>query len=180
MTRHALTAGCALTPLTTPNYATTLTLATHGRQRSTPVRHDTITLLQNTRVSAPVWYDPPAYQYLAPAGRLRSRVSRWCWNLLNKWGCILDATYERYVTETVTFNPSNVIESILKQRMECMRDWDTMPTQIILGDEDFAQFRMEAGRTGLMQFTMDGHGRQEFNGMRIVVVPWMRGVVVVP
>lgn len=175
-----MTAGCALTPLTTPNYAPTLMLATHGRQRSTPVRHDTITLLQNTRVAHSVMYDPPAYRYLSLPRGWRQRVADWCWRLLHRLECLDDATYERYTTETVTFNPANVIESILKQRMECMRDWDTMPTQIILGDEDFAQFRMEAGRTGLMQFTMDGHGRPEFNGMRIVVVPWMRGVVVVP
>ena len=141
---------------------------------------DKITLLQNTRVAHSVEYDPPAYRYfLLPSG-WRQRVAGMAWRLLKRWGCLTEATYEKYVTETVTFNPSNLIESILKQRMECMRDWGTMPTQIILGDEDFAQFRMEAGRTGLMQFTMDGHGRQEFNGMRIVVVPWMRGVVVVP
>ena len=144
------------------------------------MRHDTITPLQNTRVAHSVEYDPPAYRYfLLPSG-WRQRVAGMAWRLLKRWGCLTEATYEKYVTETVTFNPSNLIESILKQRMECMRDWGTMPTQIILGDEDFAQFRMEAGRTGLMQFTMDGHGRQEFNGMRIVVVPWMRGVVVVP
>ena len=144
------------------------------------MRTDKITLLQNTRVAHAVMYDPPAYRYrLLPRG-WRQRVAGWCWRLLHRWDCLSDATYDRYTTETVTFSPENVIESILKQRMECMRDWGTMPTQIILGDEDFAQFRMEAGRTGLMQFTMDGHGRQEFNGMRIVVVPWMRGVVVVP
>lgn len=144
------------------------------------MRTDRITLLQNTRVAHSVMYDPPAYRYLSLPRGWRQRVADWCWRLLHRLECLDDATYERYTTETVTFNPANVIESILKQRMECMRDWDTMPTQIILGDEDFAQFRMEAGRTGLMQFTMDGHGRQEFNGMRIVVVPWMRGVVVVP
>lgn len=144
------------------------------------MRTDQITLLQNTRVAHAVMYDPPAYRYHAPPRGLRQRVAGWCWRLLHRWGCLPEATYEKYVTETVTFSPANVIESILKQRMECMRDWDTMPTQIILGDEDFAQFRMEAGRTGLMQFTMDVRGKPEFNGMKIVVVPWMRGVVVVP
>ena len=141
---------------------------------------DTITLLQNTRVAHTMEYYPPAYRYFLLPNGWRQRVAGMAWRLLMRWGCLTKATYERYVTETVTFNPSNVIESILKQRMECMRDWCEMPTQIILGSDDFNQFRLQAGRTGLMQFTMDGSGRPEFNGMKIVVVPWMRGVVVVP
>lgn len=139
-----------------------------------------VTLVTTSRVTGVIPYDPPAYR-LAPPDGWRGRVAAWLWRGLQRLGAIGEAMQHMEKLHRADFVPKDVIDAIMRQYREYHRDYNRTPTMIVMGEEDFMQLAGLLSTVGLGYHAFNvGSARREFNGMEIRVIPWMRGVVVVP
>ena len=138
------------------------------------------TLVTTSRVTGVIPFDPPAYRLRAPDG-WRGRVAAWLWRRLQKLGALGEAQQRMEKLQRVDFVPKDIIDAIMRQYREYQRDYNRTPAMIVMGEDDFMQLAgmLSAVGLGYQAFTIGSQCR-EFNGMEIKVLPWMRGVVVVP
>ncbi len=122
---------------------------------------------------------PDGYKF-KPAGRAQW-IQRLAWRFL-QWRGALAQAYEpkceifRHAIEADTF-----IERILKQRHELLRGFNRDGQTLLIGSEDYAEL-MRAPDMRDHMFTFDtrvGMDRQ-IVGLTVRVIPWMRGMVVMP
>ena len=139
-----------------------------------------VTLMAAQRTRGVIPFDPPAYRLTAPEG-WRGRVARWLWRGLEKLGALGEALQKYESVQHVDFVPKDIIDGIMRQYREYHRDYNRTPTMIVMGEEDFMQLAGLLSNVGLgYQAFNVGSAHREFHGMEIRVIPWMRGVVVVP
>lgn len=129
-------------------------------------------------------FDPPAYRLneLIVGGRIKAWLVRKAWKLLERFGALSEAKQFNEKYEVASFVPKDVIDAVMRQYHEFSRDIDSdrQPT-IVMGPEDFYELAgiMARDTMGFTSFNVRSD-RREFRGMEIKIVPWMRGVVVVP
>lgn len=143
-----------------------------------------VTLVTTKRSTSYIPFNPPAFRLseLIVGGRIKAWMARKAWQLLERLGALSEATQFNETFETASFVPKDVIDSVMRQYHEFRRDSysDAMPT-IVMGPEDFYEMAwiMARDTMGYTSFNVMSD-RREFRGMEIKIVPWMRGVVVVP
>lgn len=143
-----------------------------------------VQLVTTKRSTSYIPFDPPAYRLgvAAKGGRIRAWLVAQAWKLLERFGALSEATKFNETFETASFVPKDVIDAVMRQYHEFRRDnaGDAMPT-IVMGPEDFYDLAgiMARDTMGFTSFNVRSD-RREFRGMEIKIVPWMRGVVVVP
>lgn len=140
-----------------------------------------VTLMTSQRTRGVIPFDPPAYRLTAPEG-WRGRVARWLWRGLERLGALGEALQKYESVQYVDFVPKNLIDGIMRQYREHQRDYNKSPSMLVMGTEDFYELAGILGTEqslGYHSFAISSPKR-EFYGMEIKIIPWMRGVVVVP
>ena len=140
-----------------------------------------VTLVTTSRVTGVLPYDPPAYRLTPPNG-WRGRVAAWLWRGLQRLGALGEAMQRMGKLHRADFVPKDVIDAIMRQYREYQRDYNKSPSMLVMGAEDLYELAGILGTEqslGYHSFAISSPKR-EFYGMEIKIIPWMRGVVVVP
>ena len=117
---------------------------------------------------------------IKPKGRAQW-LQRLAWRFLNRCGA-LEQAYEptvnvtRHLVDADTF-----IHRLLKQKRNLLEHFHKDGQRLIIGSEDYAELMCSSEMTPhYFNFSAEiGLGRN-IVGLRVEVVPWMRGAVVMP
>jgi hypothetical protein len=123
---------------------------------------------------------PGAYR-LMPKGRL-AWLQRLAWRLLHKAGALEQAYDSQMKVERRVIVADTFMSRIDQQLESIFREFDVEPGRIIIGSEDYASLMREASVAVPFSFdarTLPGKGRKVM-GLTVEVLPWVRGMVVVP
>ena len=93
----------------------------------------------------------------------------------------LRANYEEElkVLHTKVFDVNNIIENILEQQLLVEFVHNYKPKTILIGSGDMRELIGDPMIQSMMSYMYTGNKR-EFNGLTIKVIPWMKGVLLVP
>lgn len=122
---------------------------------------------------------PDGYKF-KPAGRAQW-LQRLAWRFLQWRGALVQAYEPKCEVVRHTIEADTFIERILKQRHELKRGFNRDGQTLLIGSEDYAEM-MRAPEMLNHALTFDarvGMDRQ-IVGLTVKVIPWMRGMVVMP
>lgn len=114
-----------------------------------------------------------------PVGRM-TFLQNWLWNFLRWLGAVTPNTSYRVDVKEVRFDDDDLIQAIHRQTGEVRYRCNAEPTRLVIGAETFRELM------GLTAKLMDYHvlsthvSPPQFAGLRVEIVPWMRGFVVLP
>jgi hypothetical protein len=125
----------------------------------------------------------PHYLEFVEMRELRPFEPRW-WDSPRWWLVKLlggDNPNEVVKVTRVPINPKDFMERLWKQRRALVENFHREPTTLWLGAEDYEEL-MNAPVIR-QAFTMHAefhYGRREVYGLTVKVIPWMRGMLVMP
>lgn len=120
---------------------------------------------------------------LKPFGKL-SRKQKAAWRFLQDSGSV-EPAYDTHVKVTqYHIDSDDIMRKIFSQRNEVAKLLDREGDRLYIGSEDFNELRGHRDAAHYFNlnasyYKQDGFAPRLF-GMKITVVPWMRGVLVVP
>lgn len=122
---------------------------------------------------------PDGYKF-KPAGRAQW-LQRLAWRFLQWRGSLAQAYEPKCEIVRHTIEADTFIERILTQQHELMRGFNRDGQTLLIGGEDYAQMMCATEmRDHFFRFDARlGMGRQIL-GLNVQVIPWMRGMVVMP
>ncbi len=100
-----------------------------------------------------------------------------CWTMgkLGAYDVGEKITYTSHTIDTRSF-----VERLFRQTDHLTGHFNRRPTKILIGSEDFAEMMGSEEIRQLMNFRTEyNHGR-EIIGLQVEVIPWMRGILVMP
>jgi len=102
------------------------------------------------------------------------------WKFLLHTKAITNATYDHKKVTWHTVEPDNVVKYVLKQIDHCWDRYSLEPTSILMGSEDYR--KIASGVEEGVEFQMAAELRQSntFLGIKVHVVPWIKGIIVLP
>ena len=104
-----------------------------------------------------------------------------CW-VMGKLGAYRRDTQTKI--EYRTIDADSLITRIAKQRESVFELTNREPRELLIGAQDYAELMHETVSTHMFSFDaayMQGdHRNRTVMGLRVRVIPWMRGVLVVP
>ena len=105
-------------------------------------------------------------------------LQRACAWVLEKLG----AKYEqsREMVERRRIRPSSVIEQIYLQRREVLETLGCGGETLIIGGNDYGQLMREPSINQYLEFRAEYNMGRQIMGLKVIVVPWMSGMVVIP
>lgn len=105
------------------------------------------------------------------------RVQKLCLWVLEKIGA-RNLSIDKQV-KFVRFSPKDVMDSLFKQRRNALQYLDIDANEIFIGQDDFMEL---TGQASGNPFSFMGEYWQSGKcfGCKVTVVPWMKGVLVVP
>ena len=81
----------------------------------------------------------------------------------------------------IVFDSKDFMAKLYHQERELFKYFNLEPQTLIIGASDFEEIMNCPGIDRILRFDASYmHGRQEIHGLKIVVVPWMKGMVVMP
>jgi hypothetical protein len=123
--------------------------------------------------------------YFKPSGRLR-RVQSWVWSWLQRAGCLHPVMEERIHVTSVVVDTGDLLQRIQRQRREVFEQINRDGQRLLIGRDDFAELMQLASFDG-PHFSLRGElfsssydGSTRVLGLTVEVIPWMRGILVVP
>lgn len=121
---------------------------------------------------------PDAYEF-KPIGRW-GFLQKQAWKFLMKTKALRNATYDRQTISWTTVEPDKVIDYVLTQIDHCWDRYSDAPIAILMGAEDYR--RIASGVEADVEFQMTCELRQynTFLGVKVQVVPWIKGIIVLP
>jgi len=116
-----------------------------------------------------------------------SRGTSWKWlgglaeKFLKRIGWLKNDWFTSTTFETISFNPEHVLEFVHTQLSDLMRRYNMQDGTIIIGGQDFAKVSKAILNTPFQYNTeiYDQH-RRHICGLKVCVIPWMEGIVIVP
>jgi hypothetical protein len=107
------------------------------------------------------------------------RLARW---LIRKIG--VNARHPVVEVERIVIDPADIMTKLFQQRGELLKMGHD-PKRLLIGSEDFAELmnRKEAHyhfSVGCEYFKGDGRGGRRVMDLEVEIVPWMRGILVMP
>ena len=114
-----------------------------------------------------------------PKGRLQA-LQRWAWRFLWWRGAMSQAfdetsTYTRHVIDT-----DDVVTRLIKQRSGLLNGYNREPKELLIGAEDFAELMGSPMIRNSYSFGVEYCRDERIMGLRVTVVPWMSGMLVMP
>jgi len=114
-----------------------------------------------------------------PHGRL-TKLFRWALRLAVKHGHITPAFDEVCKVTRHVVHPSSVIEAIARQRPEVFEQIGRHATTVAMGSDDYDELMCDPNVHQYLSFPARVHDERGVMGLTVKVVPWMRGIVVLP
>ena len=115
-----------------------------------------------------------------PKGRAKW-LQNMAWRFLN-WIGAMDQAYEQTVTVTRhLIDSDHFIDRLLKQKRNLFDGYHKSGQRLLIGSEDYAEL-MNSPEITMHHFSFDaeiGFDRKII-GLKVEVIPWMRGAIVMP
>ncbi len=121
---------------------------------------------------------PNRYTYSPTRGRVLKKLQQWAWRFLFKTRAVAYAFDETTTVESHVVDSGLFLDRLFQQRAELFDYWGREPKSLIIGREDYRELMGSAPR-GSFIFAAD-LGRHTFVGLTVTVVPWMKGMVILP
>ena len=134
----------------------------------------------------------PNAQWGGLAGRLHVWLLRKAWAFLTWRGALRQAMMDLVEYQRVVIDPDDVVRSLFEQRGELMRICKT-PREVLIGAQDFSKLMNTPGIERYIEFNAQILTRdaddvrrgwmdrgERVLGLKIRVIPWMSGMVVMP
>ena len=116
------------------------------------------------------------------------RPCRWLQRLalfiLRKLGCY--ASFETVATTRVPFDPPKFAQKLYEQNSELLGQYHLRGERLLIGAEDYAkmmgseEFYQDFSFTAPYNYCERGNQPPTCYGMKVTVIPWMRGLLTVP
>jgi len=115
-----------------------------------------------------------------PNGKLRF-LQRLAWKFLSRSKALGMAHDRAPGWQTYTVDADSFMERIARQQQSLIYNFDVRGTRLLIGSEDYAEI-MNSKEARHWHFTFDAKYHKGFQlmGMQVEVIPWMRGVLVMP
>lgn len=106
-----------------------------------------------------------------------------CFAILRKLGA--NSIGEVVKIERRVIDSDSFMQKIFEQKNGIQTLFNISPKQLLIGAEDYAQLMREEISTMPFDFRAryaynDEYNRQQIMGLNVKVIPWMRGILVVP
>lgn len=116
---------------------------------------------------------------LTPHGRLAPLLRKvFAW--LAKHGHMGNVYDEKVEYTRHRVDTDSLLEALFRQQSEAMRVLSRDVTRVLMGPEDYAKLTSAPEILQHMTFNAMARDRHGVFGMTIEIIPWMRGVLVVP
>lgn len=130
------------------------------------------------------WVSIPEGYKFRPAGRLQW-LQRAAWRLLGKFGALQQAVEPKFTVTRFSVDTDDFMERLFKQQESLLEGFNRDAGVVLIGGEDFSEMMALPEIRQAISFDShlyrgDGHGARTIIGLTIKVVPWMRGVLVLP
>jgi hypothetical protein len=113
-----------------------------------------------------------------PSGRLQ-RLQRWAWRFLHWRGALRQAFDETVSYTQHVINTDDVMRRLMEQRRGLF-DYGQEPRELLIGAEDFAELMSQPQIHNYMDFGAEYVSGRRIMGLKVRVIPWMRGMLVMP
>jgi hypothetical protein len=126
--------------------------------------------------------DPTKYEFRVDGGA--HWLQRLCFWVLGKLGAFADLHTIRVERHIVGRHGDSFMWRLVNQKLSLLREGYS-PAEILVGAEDYAQL-MDECSTSEQPFAFDTRyfsaemGQKTIHGLRVRVIPWMRGILVLP
>lgn len=129
------------------------------------------------------WMVPQEDAYELRPDRPAFWLQRLCCAVLRKLGAFRMEEQEGY--QRISFDKGEFMQRLLKQRAALKGDFNREPKVLLIGAEDFCELMRLPDIDRFIEFDTEyrmGGGQRGYIviGLRVQVVPWMRGAVVMP
>lgn len=104
-------------------------------------------------------------------------LHRAAWWFLGKTGALSNTVSEKISYKEIVIDKDSVSETILRA-MDEMSIMNVRPSSVLMGPEHFDKALYEMRDT--YSFTIEMGYHRKIYGLPVTIVPWMRGVVVMP
>lgn len=105
-------------------------------------------------------------------------LQRLCFWFLSRLGAYrLD---DRVEMRRVAFNADKFMERLFQQKETLAREFNYHPDRLLIGAGDFEELMHETEIYSPFTFNANYYQSRQVYGLKVTVVPWMRGVLVVP
>lgn len=116
---------------------------------------------------------------LKPRGRLQW-LQRLAWRFL-EWRRALDTTYREVVEVSQhRIDADTFMERIALQNESLLNAFNREGKQLLIGSEDYAEMMHESVSRRYFAFNAEVGRDRTYLGLKVTVVPWMKGMVVMP
>lgn len=104
-------------------------------------------------------------------------LQRLCFFVLRKIGAFY--VEETMAVRTITLDYADVCERLYQRHLSLLRDYNVHAATLLIGADDFAEMMQTPAVERLITFSLKGVDLR-WNGLKIVIVPWMKGCVMLP
>ncbi len=87
---------------------------------------------------------------------------------------------EKFKVERRTIYADCFMERLFKQRAGIEKYFNTKPTTLLVGAEDYSEIMKEALINQSLSFRAEYNCGREIMGLTVKVIPWMSGILVMP
>lgn len=120
----------------------------------------------------------PSYDFV-PVGMFKW-FQRALFNVLLQFGALKHSRYDHVSYDThIVVQPERALDKILKQKSDLMRCFNRKGNIIYIGSSDYAEL-MQCKEMVFTPFSFNARGYSPMLDMEVRVIPWMKGVLIVP
>lgn len=110
-------------------------------------------------------------------------IQKFCFWILRKIGAYRRENIHSF--KKFTINPDSFMERLFKQNSYLQKEFNMKPSKLFIGAEDYTAVMGGDEMRQMLQFNTSYHFRDgrcgiEIMGLKVTVVPWMRGIIVMP
>jgi len=110
--------------------------------------------------------------------RKHYRLQRFALWILRKLGCYSNVAQPKVSYHE--FNPKNILEGILGQKGGILKSYDYRGEYVLMGPKQFDELGGFLEVNKLFSFKVEVYSNERVFDMKIIIIPWMDGVLVVP
>lgn len=111
----------------------------------------------------------------------RGRKTQRLLSAMKKRGSIKNQSFNVPYYKVAHFDSDNLVRHISQMHSEIMRHWNEEGQSLVIGREEFLDIVNDQNfPVCKMSFNIEAYNGYEILGLKIIVVPWMSGMVILP